>query len=63
LEPIAGLPKWLDGITDTGCIAARGSTLAVADKGGHLYVSLDGGSSWQLRDDRLPAISSVLILD
>jgi photosystem II stability/assembly factor-like uncharacterized protein len=63
LEPIAGLPKWLDGITDTGCIAARGSTLAVADKGGHLYVSLDGGSSWLLRDDRLPAISSLLILE
>ena len=27
-----GLPAWLDGIADTGCIATHGSAVAVADR-------------------------------
>lgn len=61
LERVAGLPEWLDGIVDTGCIAARGSTLAVADKGGNLYESVDTGRSWRKRASGLPAVSSVLV--
>ena len=62
LEPIGGLPKWLDGIVDTGCIATRGPALAVADKGGNLYVSEDGGFSWLRRASGLPVMSSVLLV-
>jgi hypothetical protein len=36
LVPVSGLPRWIDGIADTGCIATRASALAVADKAGNL---------------------------
>ena len=62
LERVGGLPKWFEGIVDTGCIAARGSALAVADKAGNLYVSKDAGASWLRRDSGLPTMSSVLFL-
>ena len=41
-----GLPAWTDGIVDTGCIATRGSAVALADRKGNLYVSADTGRSW-----------------
>jgi hypothetical protein len=56
-----GFPRWLDGIADTACIAARGSSVAVADKGGSLYVSADVAHTWTRRATALPAISGVLI--
>jgi hypothetical protein len=62
LEPLAGLPRWLEGITDTSCIATRGERLAVADKAGNLYISADAGDSWPRRASSLPTMSSVLIV-
>ncbi len=63
LVPVGGdLPRWIDGIADTGCIAARASSVAVVDKGGNLYVSVDAGRTWSHRADGLPAMSSVLIV-
>lgn len=63
LTPIdGGLPQWLDGIVDSGCIAARESAVAVADGGGNLYTSMDAGRTWSRRADGLPPIGSVLIL-
>jgi hypothetical protein len=56
-----GLPKWIDGIADTGCIAAYGSAVAIADRNGNLYVSDDTGSNWSRRASGLPLPSSVLI--
>jgi hypothetical protein len=56
-----GLPAWIEGIADTGCIATAGSAVAVADKGGNLYVSADTGRSWSRQVDGLPTPSSVLI--
>jgi photosystem II stability/assembly factor-like uncharacterized protein len=56
-----GLPAWIDGIADTGCIAAQGSEVAVADKRGNLYVSADTGRNWSRRVAGLPTPSSVLI--
>ena len=56
-----GLPRWIDGIADTRCIATRGSTAAVADRAGNLYVSTDAGSTWLRRADGLPPPSSVVI--
>ena len=65
LRPVSGLPRWLGGIVDTGCIATHhhnGSALAVADMAGSLYASADGGYSWRQRDHDLPMVSKVLLI-
>lgn len=63
LTPVGGgLPMRIDGIADTGCIAARASALAVADKGGNLYVSIGSARTWSCRAQGLPSTSSVLIV-
>jgi hypothetical protein len=63
LLPVGGgLPKWLDGIVDTACIASHASTLALVDRGGNLYISEDAGRTWSRMADRLPAPSSILIV-
>jgi hypothetical protein len=56
-----GLPAWLDGITDTGCIATKGSQIAVADRSGNLYLSEDFGRAWSRRDEGMAAPSGILI--
>jgi hypothetical protein len=58
---VGGLPAWLDGIADTGCIAAHASAVALADRQGNLYVSADTGRSWSRQVHGLPQPSSVLI--
>lgn len=58
-----GLPAWLDGIAHTGCIAANGSAVAVADMKGHLYVSADNGHNWSRRAEGIPTPSSILIVE
>lgn len=63
LVPIgAGLPRWIDGIVDTSCIATRGTALAMTDKAGNVYVSADAGRSWSRRANGLPTASSILIV-
>ena len=57
-----GLPAWLDGIADTGCIATHGSAVAVADRKGNLHVSADNGRTWSSRANGIPTPSSVLIV-
>ena len=57
-----GLPAWLDGIAHSGCMAAHGSAVAVADLGGNLYVSADSGRTWLRRAGAIPTPSSVLIV-
>jgi hypothetical protein len=57
-----GLPAWTDGIVDTGCIATGGSAVALADRRGNLYVSVDTGRSWSRRASGVPSPSSVLIV-
>ena len=57
-----GLPQWIDGIADTRCIATHGSTAALADRQGSVYVSADAGRSWSRRADGLPTPSSVLVV-
>jgi hypothetical protein len=61
-EPVAGLPRWIDGIADTRCIATQGSAAAVADRAGNLWLSMDSGQTWVRHAERLPVPSSVLIL-
>jgi hypothetical protein len=62
LLPVGGgLPRWIDGIADTGNIAASGLTLAVADRAGNLYLSQDAGRTWSRHDNRLPTPSSAFV--
>jgi hypothetical protein len=56
-----GLPTWIEGIADTGCIATHGPAVAIADRKGNLYLSADTGRSWSRHAWGLPAPSSVLI--
>jgi hypothetical protein len=56
-----GMPAWTDGVVDTGCIAANGSSIAVADKAGNLYGSDDSGRTWSLRGTGLPTPSCILL--
>jgi hypothetical protein len=56
-----GMPAWTEGQVDTGCIATKGSMIAVADRGGNLYVSPESDRAWSCWSKGLPAPSSVLI--
>ena len=56
-----GLPSWTEGKVDTGCIATHGSMIALADRGGNLYLSTEFGRAWICRSTGLPAPSCVLI--
>jgi hypothetical protein len=56
-----GLPRWLNGIADTGCIATNGSTIVVVDRAGTLYLSTEFGLAWSRSSSELPTPSSVLI--
>lgn len=56
-----GMPEWTEGKVDTGCIAADGSSIAVADRAGNLYGSGDFGQTWSCRSTGLPTPSGVLI--
>jgi hypothetical protein len=56
-----GLPTWMNGIVDTGCIATNGSTIVVVDKAGTLYLSTEFGLAWSRSSGELPTPSSVLI--
>jgi hypothetical protein len=57
-----GLPAWLDGIADTGCIAANGPAVAVVDQKGNLHVSADNGRTWSRRAEGIPYPSCILIV-
>ena len=56
-----GMPAWTEGKVDTGCIATNGSMIAVADRGGNLYLSSEFGRAWSRINGKLPAPSGVLI--
>lgn len=62
LVPVGGgLPRWIDGIADTGCIATHGRAAAIVDKGGNLFVSSDAGATWSARDAGPRNASCVLV--
>jgi photosystem II stability/assembly factor-like uncharacterized protein len=56
-----GLPAWLNGIADTGCVATNGSMIAVVDGAGTFYLSTAFGRAWSQSSSELPTPSSVLI--
>lgn len=62
LERVSGgLPSWFDGIIDTACIGTLGARIAIADRGGHLYESVNRGWSWSPRAEGLESPSAVLL--
>jgi hypothetical protein len=56
-----GMPEWTEGKVDTGCIATTGSMIAMADRGGNLYLSTEFGRAWSRVNSGLPAPSGVLL--
>lgn len=56
-----GLPRWFDGTVDTNCIATLAPAVALADKGGNVYLSSDAGQTWSRIAQGLPAASSLLL--
>jgi hypothetical protein len=62
LKPLGGgMPKWIDGIADTNCVATRDSMVAVIDWSGRLYVSQDDGAIWSCPFDCLTGPSGLHI--
>jgi hypothetical protein len=62
LRPIGGgLPMWIEGRADTGCIATHDSAVAAVDGAGHLYISEDAGRTWSCASDRIPTPSCLLV--
>jgi photosystem II stability/assembly factor-like uncharacterized protein len=57
-----GLPRWIDGIADTRCIATRGAAAAIADRNGNVFLSTDAGRSWSRVAEGVPNPSSVLVI-
>jgi photosystem II stability/assembly factor-like uncharacterized protein len=57
-----GLPEWLDGSADTHCIGTKGDAVAIADRGGSVYVSTDGGHRWARWATGIPGPSSVVLV-
>jgi hypothetical protein len=42
----SGLPEWVDGNIDSGCLAASGTHVAFGTEDGSVFLSEDGGASW-----------------
>src|SRR5215469_3681410 len=43
----AGLPEWFSDNVDTGCVAARGNTVAIGTEDGCVFLSADAGRRWE----------------
>ena len=56
-----GLPEWFDGNVDTGCLAAWGDTVAAGTGDGSVYVSGDGGRTWDVAASGLGPISALTL--
>jgi hypothetical protein len=62
LTPVGGgLPRWIDGISDTGNIAVWGQAIAVADRAGNLFLSGNAGHTWSRQDVQLPTPSGLFV--
>jgi hypothetical protein len=64
-EPLSrcekGLPEWVPGNIDTGCLAASGSVAAFAAPDGAVFVSDDAGASWEQEAMGLRAPRAVVV--
>jgi hypothetical protein len=62
LRPLGGgMPRWIDGVVDTNCIATRDSWVAVIGRRGCLYLSDADGETWSHPVQGLPVPSGLHI--
>ncbi len=57
----AGLPEWFGDNVDTGCLAARGSTVVIGTEDGCVFVSRDSGERWDPVAKGLAAVRAVAL--
>jgi hypothetical protein len=56
-----GLPAWLDGNVDSGCLAANARQIALADGGGNVWSSPTDHDEWTLVAEGLPGVRAVAV--
>ncbi|MGH2688516.1 MAG: WD40/YVTN/BNR-like repeat-containing protein, partial [Actinomycetota bacterium] len=54
-----GLPEWFASNVDTACLAAEGPVVVFGTDEGSVFLSEDGGATWRVLADGLPAVRSV----
>lgn len=56
-----GLPEWLAGNVDTGCLAANAKQVALADGGGDVWASPADHDEWTLVAQGIPGVRAVAV--
>lgn len=56
-----GLPEWFGDNLNTHCVAGRGAGAAFGTSDGSVYVSSDGGRSWERALERQAPVTAILI--
>ncbi len=59
----SGLPEWFDDNIDTHCLAAAGRTATFGTSEGSVFLSVDGGGSWERLGENLGAVTAVLLVE
>jgi hypothetical protein len=57
----AGLPEWFSDNIDTGCVAARGDTVAIGTEDGCVFLSTDAGRRWESLAKGLAPVRAVAL--
>lgn len=57
-----GLPDWFSDNIDTFCLASSGAWVVFGTTEGHLFLSADGGESWDLMAEGLPSVECVTLI-
>jgi len=60
---VAGLPEWFSDNINTFCIATSGSTVAIGDPGGTVYVSEDDGETWATAASGYPGLHCLAFVE
>jgi hypothetical protein len=55
------LPEWFDGNIDSHCLAAGNGAVAFGTSGGEVFESEDGGVTFRVLAEDLPAVTSLII--
>ena len=61
VQVTGGLPQWLDGNVDTGCLAANAKQIALADSAGNVWASPVDHDEWTLVAEAMSGIRAVAV--
>lgn len=67
MDPVAfrkiheGLPEWIEGNIATGCLVAADLNVVLATEDGHLFASVNAGSTWN-ELPRLPKANCLALI-